>query len=259
MSSTKNENKYAAPALDKGLDILEYLSRVGTPQSQVDIAEALERSTTEIYRMLSRLEIRGYIIRDGASGKYRLSLKLYHLSHTHSPIESLRGSAIEAMKELSDKVGHAAHLSILDDNALMVVCQTRSASPVSLSIAEGSRFPLVNTTSGKILLSSVSENERSKILDQDSLYQSWSKKDRSSYLKELETIRERGYHYDDSKVTHGVTDISVRVGVPEGPILATVAISYVSSTMGDSKTDHDELIKATQEAAEKIASTNGLS
>ena len=59
--------KYYAPALDKGLDILEYLSDQSIPQSQQDIAIGIERTPNEIYRMLVSLEKRGYIAKDPVS------------------------------------------------------------------------------------------------------------------------------------------------------------------------------------------------
>jgi len=40
--------KYSAPALDKGLDTLEFLSAQATPQSQVEISKGVDRSSNEI-------------------------------------------------------------------------------------------------------------------------------------------------------------------------------------------------------------------
>ena len=47
--------KYRAPALDKGLDIIELLASADEGLSQAEIAKALNRSPNEIYRMLDRL------------------------------------------------------------------------------------------------------------------------------------------------------------------------------------------------------------
>ena len=53
--------KYRAPALDKGLDILELLAATEESLSQAEIAKALDRSPNEIYRMLDRLVRRGFV------------------------------------------------------------------------------------------------------------------------------------------------------------------------------------------------------
>lgn len=254
----KNDNKYAAPALDKGLDILEHLSRVGVAQSQVEIAEALERSATEIFRMLARLEQRGYIIRDGESGRYQLSLKLYHLSHTHSPVESLRRSALSHMQDLANTVGHPAHLSVIDGDDLLVIAQVRSPSPVSLSIAEGSKFPLLTTTSGMLLLSSLGEAERKTQLDRNSSFGKWTKKKQTTYLKKLSEIGESGVCHADSEITQGVSDIAARIGGIGAPVLASIAVSSVSSMVGQPKVSDEKLLKAIKEAALRISQANGF-
>lgn len=51
--------KYQSPALDKGLDILEYLSLNDTPQSQTEISHGTQKKPNQIYRMLVCLEERG--------------------------------------------------------------------------------------------------------------------------------------------------------------------------------------------------------
>lgn len=52
---------YSAPALEKGLDILEALCRSEHPMSQKEIAQRLGRSVGEIYRMVACLVNRNYV------------------------------------------------------------------------------------------------------------------------------------------------------------------------------------------------------
>ena len=55
------ESKYRAPALEKGLDILELLSRQKRPLLISQMASLLERSVSEIFRMAMVLVERGYL------------------------------------------------------------------------------------------------------------------------------------------------------------------------------------------------------
>ena len=87
---------YAVPALEKGLDLLEALAAQPEPRSQTDLARALGRSPSEIFRMLACLERRGYIVKEEASGRYRLTLRLYELAHTHTPVDQLLHAAVLA-------------------------------------------------------------------------------------------------------------------------------------------------------------------
>jgi DNA-binding IclR family transcriptional regulator len=56
-----NDRKYRAPALEKGLDILELLARNGAPMTTSQMAVTLGRSVSELFRMVLALEFRGYI------------------------------------------------------------------------------------------------------------------------------------------------------------------------------------------------------
>ena len=58
-TTTKTKKiKYATPALDKGLDILEFLAHDPTGATKSELARELNRTVSEIFRMLLCLERR---------------------------------------------------------------------------------------------------------------------------------------------------------------------------------------------------------
>ena len=59
--------RYRAPALDKGLDILELLSEQQEGLTRTEITKELGRNASEIYRMLERLVARRYVTRSHLS------------------------------------------------------------------------------------------------------------------------------------------------------------------------------------------------
>ena len=61
--TTEDPDRYRAPALDKGLDILELLAGLDGGLTQAEIAKLLGRTPNEFYRMLDRLVRRGYVTR----------------------------------------------------------------------------------------------------------------------------------------------------------------------------------------------------
>jgi DNA-binding IclR family transcriptional regulator len=62
--NNKNRSGYFAPALEKGLDVLEALAVARTPQTLAQLARTLNRTSSELFRMIDALEKRFYIIRD---------------------------------------------------------------------------------------------------------------------------------------------------------------------------------------------------
>ncbi|MFC7292744.1 IclR family transcriptional regulator [Hirschia litorea] len=249
--------KYAAPALEKGLDILEYLSSKTEPLSQADIAAGIGKSPNEIYRVLVGLEARRYIVRSEISGKYRLSLKLYSLAHTHSPVERLREAAALPLRELAEAVGQSCHLSLLYEGRLMVVSQMRSSEPVSLSITEGTLFPLLSTASGRVMLANMSKEMRQDIMQSDEVYSQTSLEQRELLEVQLQKILEDRFYMGVSEITVGVTDCAAFVGQVEGGLFAAVAVSGLTSSISTKRREVD-ITSAVRFAADSISTRMGL-
>ncbi|WP_207425257.1 IclR family transcriptional regulator [Pedobacter sp. SYSU D00535] len=254
----KKETKYQAPALDKGLDILEYLSSVSIPQSQTEIASGIEKTPNEIYRMLMSLESRGYIVRDEISGKYRLSLKLYHLSHRHSPVDELRRAAQFLLEDLAQSIRQSCHLSILYMNQVMVVLHAKSPEPIALSIEEGNLFPLPLTASGKVLLSYLSEVERIASLENNEIFKGFSKEQQDEFLFSLDRISKQGFYIRNSDLAEGVTDISVPIGTNGSGITACITVSRLTTLNINKGISNDEILTQTLQCAEKIQRKVGI-
>ncbi|TYK67213.1 IclR family transcriptional regulator [Colwellia echini] len=253
---TPKSSKYAVPALDKGLDILEYLASKAVPLSQTEIAQGIERSPNEIYRVLVGLENRGYLIRDEVSGKFSVSLKLYSLSRKISPIDQLRQTAIPIMEDFSAKSGYASYLSILYQSKVMVIVHARSHAPISLSIAEGTVFPTVDTTTGRVLLANSNEAVKQLIYERDESHLKMNKKNKSLLEGELQEILSDGHCLRKSQLTDGLTDCAVIIGQPNGAVIAVLAVSLLTSTLADEDTQK-HLIKTLKATATKICEQLG--
>lgn len=254
----EKDNKYHAPALDKGLDILEFLSAQSTPQSQTEIATGIDRSSNEIYRMLMALENRGFVLRDEISGKYKLSLKLYHLSHRHSLVDELRRAAQFPMDELCQSIRQSCHLSILYMNQVMVVIHSRSPDPISLSVEEGNLFPLILTASGKVLLAFMSEKERENSLLNTKAFKEYSAEQQANLISNIDEIRENGYYIMPSELAEGIVDISVPVGKSTTGVIACLTISRLTTLNINKSLDNDKILKEAYTCAQKIQTRIGL-
>lgn len=249
---TKNKPaKYNAPALDKGLDILEFLSSEGIPLTQAEIAHGINKTPSEIYRMLVCLEERAYVIRGSNAGKYRLSLKMYSLSHRHSPFDELKRVAHYPMQSLSESTRQSCHLSIMNNDQLLIISQMRSPSAVSLSIEEGTHFPLSMTTSGRVLLSMFSKELRTEILSRDAHFNKWNKLEQMNLLKSIEQVKVDGYKYSSSKMTSGVTDLAVPIGLADSELRAVLAVSVFTSDL-QIEINIESILKALKNTQQEI-------
>ncbi|HWB84125.1 MAG TPA: IclR family transcriptional regulator [Bryobacteraceae bacterium] len=228
--SRTGSTAYQAPALDKGLDILEFLAQAAVPQSQAQIAEGLGRGPQEIFRMLTRLHARGYLLRDESSGRYELSLKLFQLGRTHSPAEGLVRVARPVMRDLAEKIGQSCHLCVLEGGELLVICHARSPLPVSLSVAEGSSFDPLATTSGKLLLGVLPPGEQRLMLARNRTWRNLTPPRRKILRTCFDQAKMRHRLILESEMTPGVTDVAVLVGSPAGPVCASLSVSCIGYT-----------------------------
>jgi len=256
---SEKESKYQAPALDKGLDILEYLSTQSIPLSQTEIAIGVEKTANEIYRMLMSLESRGYILRDELSGKYRLSLKLFYLSHRHSPIDELRKAAQFPLEELTSTIRQSCHLSILYLNQVMVIIHVKSPGSIAVSIEEGSLFQLPLTASGKVLLAYLTEADRNSTLRNSTIFKRYTKIEREDLLSSLTDIHKKGSYLQNSDSISGVTDISVPIGVEsKSGVVACLTISVLNAINGDKTIANHVILNHACKCVKKIEQRIGI-
>jgi DNA-binding IclR family transcriptional regulator len=252
-------DKYKAPALEKGLDILEFLAVQSTAQSQAEIAQGLDKSPNEIYRMLAALESRGYIHRDQVSTKYALTLKLYYLSHHDSFVDKLRSAALQAMKETSILIKQPCHLGVLYNDKVMVVAYSKSPSPIAVIIEEGNLYSVSQTASGKLLLSFSESTMKEQALKTDGYYQTLSKKQREIFEKELERITVMGYAEMPSHYAQGIVDITVPIGNSTSGIIACLTVAKLLTLQHEDEISNAKILEALLRCKTEIESNLGLS
>lgn len=223
MSTAEELDKYRAPALDKGLDILELLAKTEEGLSQAEIAKALERSPNEIYRMLDRLVRRDYVRRT-LGDRYEVTLKLFELAHATPPMRRLVSQALPVLRRFAREAGQSCHLVIHDRNILVVVAQVDGPGYWNVSIRVGSRIGLINTGSGHVFLAFATEEERALMLeDQTSLQPELIPAELESRLRK---VREQGFESMASLQISEVTNLSVPIFGPVGGVIAALTCPY---------------------------------
>ncbi len=155
--------KYSAPALEKGLDILEFLSVTDKAPSLSQLAAGIGRSKSEIFRMMIVLEERGYIRRANGD-QFELTNKLGALSSERSLNNRLADIASPVLSKLSEDSGYSSHLSVLDDRQLLVIAGVVAAQSYGLSIQIGHRSEVFGTSAGGCFLTHYNTAELDTVL-----------------------------------------------------------------------------------------------
>lgn len=229
MSDGPNGNpSYSVPALDKGLDILECLSRSRVPLTQARIARELGRRPSELFRMLTTLERRGYIQRDQISGAYDLTLRLYELGRAHSPYQNLLHAARWPMQNLAIELRESCHLGVIRYGQLVVLHQEEGPTRMRLSIEVGSAIPVLESASGRLLLAHLDDDERMDVLRRETDFSERSAADQEALLDRLAQIRARGYEAARGEQTAGVSDAAALVGSRTSQTKAALTVAALT-------------------------------
>ncbi|WP_214471225.1 IclR family transcriptional regulator [Mesorhizobium sp. dw_380] len=249
------DERYRAPALDKGLDILELLAGVDGGLTQAEIAKKLERSPNEFYRMLDRLVRRGYVTRlDG--DRYSLTLKLFGLAQLHAPVRRLVSYATPLMRELAETSQQANQLVVFDRGSAVVIAQQEAPNYWGISIRVGSHISLFDTGSGHVLLAFRSAEERQMMISEH--VRSTDKTAQpAEFFARLDQIRDRGYEMMASMQTAGVFNLSAPVRSSDGRAIAALSIPYITVVNAPSAPDITRTIELLLATCEKLSHLAG--
>jgi DNA-binding IclR family transcriptional regulator len=218
--------RYAVPALDKGLDIIELLVRETEGLTLNEIARTLNRTSSELFRMVNALCRRGYIIQQ-EGGRYTLTLQLFELAHRHKPIRSLTAAALPLMRDLVNQSLQSCHLTVFHAGRAMVVAQVDSPERWAFGLKVGALVGLTDTASGYVLLSFQDEAERDRMLASHQHVEGELDVDRDKLLETVSEVSRRGYAQNPSRQIRGVTNIAFPILGVSSQAVAALNIPYI--------------------------------
>jgi len=252
----EEQDRYRAPALDKGLDILELLAGVDGGLTQAEIAKRLGRSPNEFYRMLDRLVKRGYVTRiDG--DRFSLTLKLFGLAQLHAPVRRLVSFAVPVMRELAEASRQANQLVVFDRGNPVVIAQQEAPGYWGISIRVGSRIGLFDTGSGHVLMAFRSRKERERMIAEHVGDGDAGGRMTAEFLARLDGIRARGHETMPSAQTAGVTNLSAPVLGADGTALAALTVPYIGLIGTPAAPDVSEVVRYLVAAAGRLSDMTG--
>jgi DNA-binding IclR family transcriptional regulator len=216
--------RYRAPALDKGLDILELLASEAGGLTRSEIVRAMGRSQSEIYRMLERLVARGYVSRSVEGDRHALSMKLFLLGNAYPPVRRLVAQAEPLMHSFVRATLQSLHLVVNEGPVAVVVAQASQPGNWEFRLRVGAQLDMLTTGSGQTLLAFQGADRRAEILSNAGSI--------PDHLEEISkvrlgAIRALGYRSAPSLQLAGVTDISVPVLGPDDNAFAVLTCPHV--------------------------------
>jgi len=238
--------EYRAPALEKGLDILELLSSENGPMPFPALTQRLGRSAGELFRTCYVLEARGFV--QQTSEGLALTSRMFEVGLGCPPVRNLVDLTLPFMRQLAAHTRQSCHLVFPSRGEIVVVARMESPEQLGFSVRVGFRQPLYRTGSGSVLYGYQSPETRAEW--EADFKPAPSQKELAEFRRRAEAAVKRGYALQPSNISEGITDISA-------PLLrgerATAALAVPYLTPVRPTKSIDEVIEALLEAATNIS------
>jgi len=255
MATTEREGKryYPTPALEKGLDILELFASSPEGMTISEVARRLNRTMSEIFRMLLCLEQRGYLAQSANKDRYHLTLRLFRLAQEHPPTKRMVMEALPIMHWLAHELRQSCHLGVLDGGHIVILAQVDSPESTGFYVKLGSKVDLMHAATGHVILAHQTEDECERTI------QEWTLETRKKKPADLDShlakIRVRGYERRASYEVAGIVNISFPVLNSQGKAVAGLTVPYVKRI--EDTVGIPQVIDALRTASQQISEAMG--
>lgn len=242
------DRKYTAPALEKGLDILNLLASHGQAMTLSQISVALDRSVGEIFRMIHVLEFKGFIEASTSSAEgYQLTNRLFTLGMSRAPVKTLLEAALPLMRDLAAAVEQSCHLAIVSRDEIVVVARIENPGYFGYSVRTGHRRPIVQATSGMVLYAFQPDAVQTRWREE--IFAGVAAADQERFLANAALVAAQGFWRAESDLVPGIVDISAPI-IAGDMAAAALTMPYITRK---NACPIDETIQQLQATARRIS------
>lgn len=212
--------------LRNAMAVLDLFSFERRELGVLEVARLLGRPKSTISRWLSAMEGAGYLFRDEATARYRISMRLAALGELARQVTTLQREARPVLERLASATGETSNLAILDGAEAVNVEVAVSPRPIMHVGWIGRRLPLHVSASGKALLAWRSITDVKRLLPEVlESHTSRTITDRGALLSDLALARERGYTIAWAELELDMVAAGAPVRDHRGEVVGALAIS----------------------------------
>lgn len=215
------DRKLTVRAVERALDILLCFTRDGD-LSLTEIAEQIGLHKSTVHRLLTTLEEKGFLIRNKATEKYRLGIRIWELS-THLPaFDEPATLLLPIMERLRDRFGETVSLYLRDGTERVRIQAVQSQQAIRRVAQIGARLPLSVGASSKVLAAYAPPEVQRALLEGAE----WPVTvDRNVYVEQLKEVTRSGYATSLEEREPGAAAVAVPIVGRSGTVVAALSLS----------------------------------
>jgi DNA-binding IclR family transcriptional regulator len=228
----KKNREYSAPAVDRALDILEFMAKHPRPYGTTELARCLKLPVNSVFRILKRLTEREYTVQDPISSGYQLSTRVFSLGMSLYTRFELRQRARPHMEWLCRETEETCQIQVPHGDQMLVIDTVSPEVQFYLRVVPGSLVYYHPNAYGKAVLAFMGEDEVKQVvpsrlvgLTPNTIVL------RTELLQQLEHTRQTGLAYDNEEYTSGILCIGAPVFDVQGKVVAGLGVTCLLSTI----------------------------
>ena len=254
------KQSYDVPALDRALNILEYISDSSSPVTIKTISDDLNIPAASAFRLVKTLVGRGALLElNGGQPTYTFGPFISKLAYTSNKHISINSVSLPIMEELSKKTNQTSQLAVMNNQDFLYIEQVLPPvpvnfiaplyTPIAVNYSAGAKIILANKPLDfqKEYLSSISMTPKTP----NTLHTA------ESLLEDLKTSLDRGYALDDEEFSIGIGCLAVAIKDFKKECIGAIGLTGYIDQYKENQLD--ELIKEVTKAALDISKAFGYS
>ena len=216
-------------SLARGLQVIRAFTRSRPSMTLSEVADRTDMHRAAARRFLLTLVREGYVETDGKH--FRLRPKILELGFSALASMDIWDVVQPVLNELSEKLGESCFAAVLDGDSAVYVARAASRRVMNVGISVGNRAPAHAVSTGRVLLSGLSEAELDAWLAGAKL-QKFTPNTVTSKVKLrdiIEETRRQGWSIVDQELEVGLRSVSVPIRDRSGNITAALNVCCPSA------------------------------
>jgi DNA-binding IclR family transcriptional regulator len=215
-----NENRFSdnkptgVQAVRRALDLLIALARAGGESTLTELIKQVGLNKSTAYQLLASLQARGFVEKSGETRHYRLGPTVLEIAASFLDESDLITRAEPALKEIRDRTGETATLHLLVGDQRVTVAKAESSNPIRRTVSLGDVAPLLRGSGGKSILAFMGPRRIQSVISRLQRSGTLKKTDTQAILKELESVRVKGFSIERGGHVPGGFGVSAPLGFP---------------------------------------------
>lgn len=216
-------------SVHRAAELLRTLSENRQAMTLTEIVNEVQLPDSTVFRLLRTLEQEGMVERaDDGSGRYQLGLEMFRIGSKVLYRLGLGPQILPALEKLASETDETVNLGVLHSFNVLYLQKVESNQPLRAGLTVGSSsVPAYCSSTGKMLLSSLSAEELNSLLENHPLKKVGPNTivERDALLQELDCVRKRGYAIDDLEFAADIRSVAALIHDYRGAAIAALAVA----------------------------------